>query len=218
MNDKTLPANSMPEKKVEDHHRKNKSKLSKKNCVDSITSVRCIVFNTNSNSLGKTCNECIISFNHDKCVENSLKSSKPLPVRKIWRVKQVKQTWKPTGKAFTTMGYHWKPTGRIFPLGTQCPLTTNTKPKVVPVKQWKPTGRLILLGGQCPLVRPTALNRGTMPADPQGNNTPVEYNLICSNQQDPNCNWGSNFSNSQLSSLFKCRSYRSYFGIWNQTA
>ncbi|GKF02042.1 hypothetical protein Tco_0028965, partial [Tanacetum coccineum] len=43
---------------------------------------------------------------------------------------------------------------------TECPLTRNTKPKVVPVKQWKPTSRLIPLGGQCPLVRPTALNRG----------------------------------------------------------
>ncbi|GJT14596.1 hypothetical protein Tco_0861638 [Tanacetum coccineum] len=138
MNDKTLPANSVPEKKVEDHHRKNKSKLSKNNRVDSSTSVRRTVFNTNSNSLCKTCNECIISFNHDKCVENSLKSSKPSPVRKIWRVKQDKQTWKPTGKVFTTVAYHWKPTGRIFPL-----------------------------------VRPTALNRGTMYADPQGNNTPV---------------------------------------------
>ncbi|GJU06042.1 hypothetical protein Tco_1122472 [Tanacetum coccineum] len=123
MNDKTLPANSVPKKKVEDHPKKNKSKLSKKNHVDSSTN--------------------------------------------------VKQTWKPTGKVFTTVGYHWKPTGRIFPLGAQCPLTRNTKPKVVPVKQWKPTGRLIPLGGQCPLVRPTALNRGTMPADPQGNNTPV---------------------------------------------
>ncbi|GJY66639.1 hypothetical protein Tco_0468877 [Tanacetum coccineum] len=117
MNDKTLPANSVPEKKVKDHHRKNKSKLSKKNRVDSSTSVRRTVFNTNSNSLCKTCNECIISFNHDKCVENSLKSSKPPPVKKIWRVKQVKQTRKPTGKVFTTVGYHWKPTSRIFPLG-----------------------------------------------------------------------------------------------------
>ncbi|GKA77190.1 hypothetical protein Tco_0783651 [Tanacetum coccineum] len=79
-------------------------------------------------------------------------------------------------------------TDKIFPLGAQCPLTRNTKPKVVPVKQWKPTGRLISLGGQCPLVRSAALNRGTMPADPQGNNTHVEYNLVCSNQQDPNCN------------------------------
>ncbi|GKA37584.1 retrovirus-related pol polyprotein from transposon TNT 1-94 [Tanacetum coccineum] len=40
MNDKTLPANSVPEKKVEDHHRKNKSNLSKKNHVDSSTSER----------------------------------------------------------------------------------------------------------------------------------------------------------------------------------
>ncbi|GKA68038.1 integrase, catalytic region, zinc finger, CCHC-type containing protein [Tanacetum coccineum] len=147
MNDKTLPANSVPKKKVKDHHKKNKSKLSKKNRVDSSTSVRRTVFNTNSNSLCKTCNECIISFNHDKCVENSLKSSKP---------------------------------PQIFPLGAQCPLTRNTKPKVVPVKQWKPTGRLIPLGGQCPLVRPTALNRNTMPADPLGNNTHVKHNLVCS--------------------------------------
>ncbi|GJS08967.1 hypothetical protein Tco_0365763, partial [Tanacetum coccineum] len=35
MNDKTLLANSLPEKRVEEHHRKNKSKLSKKNRVDS---------------------------------------------------------------------------------------------------------------------------------------------------------------------------------------
>ncbi|GKB65720.1 hypothetical protein Tco_0921906 [Tanacetum coccineum] len=137
------------QKKVEDHHRKNKSKLSKKNHVDSSTSVRRIVFNMNSNSLCKTCNECTTSFNHGKCVENSLKSSKPSPVRKIWRVK-----------------------------GAQYPLTRNTKPKVLLVKQWKPTGRLIPLGGKCPLVRPTALKSGTMLADPQANNTLVEYNLV----------------------------------------
>ncbi|GKB23008.1 integrase, catalytic region, zinc finger, CCHC-type containing protein [Tanacetum coccineum] len=81
----------------------------------------------------------------------------------------VKQTWKPTGKIFTTIGYHWKPTGRIFPLGDQCPLTRITKPKALPVKQWKPTGRLIPLDGQCPLVRPPA---------PTNSPNPVASNLV----------------------------------------
>ncbi|GKD08583.1 hypothetical protein Tco_1188268 [Tanacetum coccineum] len=108
------------------HNKTLPAKLSKKNHVDSSTSVRRIVFNMNSNSLCKTCNECTTSFNH----------------------------------------------------GAQYPLTRNTKPKVLLVKQWKPTGRLIPLGGKCPLVRPTALKSGTMLADPQANNTLVEYNLV----------------------------------------
>nr|GEV85492.1 Gag-Pol polyprotein [Tanacetum cinerariifolium] len=62
----TLPANSVPKKNVEDHHRKNMSKLSKKNRVDLSTSVRRTIFDTNSNSLCKTCNECISSVNHDQ--------------------------------------------------------------------------------------------------------------------------------------------------------
>nr|GEW25802.1 integrase, catalytic region, zinc finger, CCHC-type, peptidase aspartic, catalytic [Tanacetum cinerariifolium] len=73
--DRTLPANSVPKKNVEDHYRKNKSKLSKKNRVDLSTSVRRTVYNTNSNSLCKTCNECISFVNHDQCVDNFLKSS-----------------------------------------------------------------------------------------------------------------------------------------------
>nr|GEV93345.1 uncharacterized mitochondrial protein AtMg00810-like [Tanacetum cinerariifolium] len=157
MQDRALPANGVPKKKVEDHHRNNKSNLSKKNCVDLSTSVRRTVFNTNSNSLFKTCNECISSINHDQCVDNFLKFSNTSPVRTIWRVKQVKQTWKPTGKVFTTVGHHWKPIGRTFPLGAQCPLSRKTTPKVLHVKHWKPTGRLISLGGQCLLVRHTTL-------------------------------------------------------------
>ncbi|GKD80525.1 hypothetical protein Tco_1347364 [Tanacetum coccineum] len=136
-----------------------------------------------------TCNECTVSLNHAKCVANSLKSSKSPPVKKIRRVKQVKQTWKPIGKIFTIVGYCWKPTGRIFPLGAQCPLTRITKPKGLPVKQCKPTGKLIPLGGQCPLVRPTALNNATMLANPHANTIPMESNPIFSNQRDPNWTW-----------------------------
>ncbi|GJV47566.1 retrovirus-related pol polyprotein from transposon TNT 1-94 [Tanacetum coccineum] len=71
INDKTLPANSVPEKKVEDHHRKNKSKLSKKNRVDSSTSVGVLLF-----PLGAQC--------------PLTRSIKP----KVLSVKQ----WKPTGR------------------------------------------------------------------------------------------------------------------------
>ncbi|GJT76323.1 hypothetical protein Tco_1043048 [Tanacetum coccineum] len=42
--------------------------------------------------------------------------------------------------------------------------------------------------------------------------------ITCANQQEPNQNWGSNFPNSPSSSVFKCRSYRSSFGIWIQAA
>nr|GEV08352.1 integrase, catalytic region, zinc finger, CCHC-type, peptidase aspartic, catalytic [Tanacetum cinerariifolium] len=144
--DRTLQANIVSKKKVEDHHRKNNSKLSKKNRVALSTSVRRTVFNMNSNSLCKTC--------------------------------------------------------------VQCPLTRKTTPKVLPVKQWKPTGRLIPLGGQCPLVRPTTLTRDTMLAEPQAYNILVEFNLVCTNQQDPNYNWGSNLSNSSFLFMFKCRTVR----------
>ncbi|GKA53501.1 hypothetical protein Tco_0746816 [Tanacetum coccineum] len=82
-------------------------------------------------------------------------SNKP-PVKKVWTVKQVMQTWKATEKLFANVGYQWKPTGRKFTLGEQCPLSRITKPKVVPVQQWKPTGRTIPLGEQCPVTRSIA--------------------------------------------------------------
>ncbi|GJZ62811.1 hypothetical protein Tco_0619232 [Tanacetum coccineum] len=170
--DKTLPAKSVPNKKVEEHPRKNKLKLSKTNHVDSSISVRRTVIDTNSNSLCKTCNECLNSSNHVKCVEHFLKSYNKSPVKQICKVKQVKQTWKPTGKLFTRVGHHWKPTGRTLPLGAQCPLTRKTTPKVVPVKIWKPTGRIIPLRGQCPLTRPTAPTSHVVLADPRAHHAP----------------------------------------------
>ncbi|GKG14219.1 hypothetical protein Tco_0353819 [Tanacetum coccineum] len=119
---------------------------------------------------------------------------KESPATKVWRVKQVKQVWKATWKLFTTIGHQWRSTGRLLPLGDQWPLTRNTPPNILPTKQWKPTSRLLPLGRQCPLVRSTALKSDCLPANPQETIAPVMYNLACTNQPDPNCNWGSNVS------------------------
>ncbi|GJZ09028.1 retrovirus-related pol polyprotein from transposon TNT 1-94, partial [Tanacetum coccineum] len=207
---RTLPAKSAL-KQVEAHSRINKSNDKHKNHVDSSISYKRTVINSNSNTSCKTCNKCLIYVNHDQCVVRSEICVKQSSATKVWRVKQVKQAWKVIGKLFTTIGHQWRPTGRILPLGDQWPLTRNTPPKVLPTKQWKPTGRLLPLGRQCPLVRSTALKSDCLPADPQETIAPVAYNLACTNQPDPNCNWGSNVSKSPFSPLFKCRLYRSFF-------
>ncbi|GJS71403.1 retrovirus-related pol polyprotein from transposon TNT 1-94 [Tanacetum coccineum] len=204
--DRTLPAKSAL-KQVEAHSRMNKSNEKQKNRVDSSISYKRTVINSNSNTSCKTCNKCLIFVNHDQCVVRSEMFGKQSPATKVWRVKQVKQVWKATGKLFTTIGHQWRPTGRLLPLGDQWPLTRNTPPTVLPTKQWKPTGRLLPLGRQCPLVRSTALKSDCMPADPQETIAPVAYNLACTNQPDPNCNWGSNVSKSPFSPLFKCRNF-----------
>ncbi|GKD19066.1 hypothetical protein Tco_1208224, partial [Tanacetum coccineum] len=88
--DRTLPTKS-DKKKLEDHHRNNKSSVKRKNRVDSSISYKRIVISSNSNSVCKTCNKCLISFNHDKCVVRHLKFVKKPPVNKVGRVKEVKQ-------------------------------------------------------------------------------------------------------------------------------
>ncbi|GJU33743.1 hypothetical protein Tco_1182097 [Tanacetum coccineum] len=181
--DRTLPAKSAL-KQVEAHSRMNKSNEKHKNRVDSSISYKRTVINSNSNTSCKTCNKCLISVNHDQCVVRSEMCVKQSSATKVWRVKQVKQVWKATGKLFTTIGHQWRPTGRLLPLGDQWPLTRNTPPKVLPTKQWKPTGRLLPLGRQCPLVRSTALKSDCLPADPQETIAPV-HNLACTNQPTP---------------------------------
>ncbi|GJU86842.1 hypothetical protein Tco_1294388 [Tanacetum coccineum] len=65
--DKTMPTNSVPKKDVEDHPRTNKSKLIKKNRVNSSISDRRIVFNTNSNSLCKTFVQIVLWYLDSGC-------------------------------------------------------------------------------------------------------------------------------------------------------
>nr|GEU71890.1 copia protein [Tanacetum cinerariifolium] len=80
--DRTLPAKSSI-KKVEDHPRKNKSSVKQKNHVESSISYKRTVINSNSHSVCKTYNKCLMSFNHDKCGVKSLKFVKKPPVNKI---------------------------------------------------------------------------------------------------------------------------------------
>ncbi|GJU69150.1 hypothetical protein Tco_1255409 [Tanacetum coccineum] len=123
--DRTLPAKT-DMKKVEDHPKNNKSSVKRQNRVDSSISYKHTVINLNSNSFCKTCNKCLMSFNHDKCVVKSLTFVKKPPVKKVWRVKQVKQVWQATGKLFTNVEFQWQPTRRKFTLGEQCLLTRGS--------------------------------------------------------------------------------------------
>ncbi|GJR49725.1 hypothetical protein Tco_1400246 [Tanacetum coccineum] len=225
-NNKILTAKSDNKKKVKDHPRNNKSNLKQNNRVDSSISSKHTVINSNSNFVCKTCNKCIISANHDKCVMKYLKFVRPPPLVKNV-LSKVKQVWKATRKLFANVGYQWKPTGRKFTLGEQCPLTRFTKSKVVPLQQPEHvssseiviTERFINTS-QKPLTRYTRRNKQEKAisngiyttVETQSMDAFVKYTTVSANQQDPNRNWGSELPNSPSSSIFKCKAYRSSFG------
>ncbi|GJW97201.1 hypothetical protein Tco_0179009 [Tanacetum coccineum] len=137
-----LPTKSVNKKKVEEHHRTNKSSLKTTNRIDSSISSKRTEINSNSYSVCNTCNKCLIFANHDICVVNYLHYVNASPfvknvvckVQQVWKPKQVKLVWKPTSKILTNVGYQWMPTGRTFTLGEQCPLPRLTKSKVVTAK------------------------------------------------------------------------------------
>ncbi|GKC36933.1 hypothetical protein Tco_1049317 [Tanacetum coccineum] len=144
---KISPAKGVNKKKVEEHPRTNKSNLRTTNRVDSSSSSKRTVINSNSDSVCQTCNKCLISANHDVCVVDYLQSVKAShsihnihnvvrKVKQVWKPKQVRQVWKLTGKVLTSVGHQWRPTGGIFTLREQCPLTRLTKPKVVQIILW----------------------------------------------------------------------------------
>ncbi|GJW25767.1 retrovirus-related pol polyprotein from transposon TNT 1-94 [Tanacetum coccineum] len=68
-----------------------------------------------------------LEFVNDVNVHSKSKSAKR---------RKKKQTWKPTSKVFTDVGYRWKPIGRTFTIvGNLCPLTRITSTKVEPLKK-----------------------------------------------------------------------------------
>ncbi|GJR54023.1 hypothetical protein Tco_1404544 [Tanacetum coccineum] len=186
-------------KKVEEHPRTIRSSLKTTNRVDSSISSKRTVINSNSHSVCQTCNKCLFSANHDMCVVTYLQSVNASPsvtndvrnVKQVWKPKQVKQAGKPEQVKQIwkpkRIKQVWKPTGK----------TLNNVGY-----QWRPTGRTFTLGDQCPLTRLTK---------------PTEMLAIAdANPKEPNQHWGSNFPNSLSSSVFKCRLYKSSFGIWTQ--
>nr|GFC50146.1 hypothetical protein [Tanacetum cinerariifolium] len=181
-----LPAKGANKLPVEDLPRTNKSHLRTTNCVDPSSHLKRTVINSNSDSMCRTCNKCLTSFDHDMCVAICMKSVvRPHSTRhnckvewkikqvwklkhvewkmkQVWKPKLVGKVWKPTGKVLTTIGHQWRPIDRILHLGKQCPLTRSTPPKVVSAKQSKKQAR------------------------------------TCANQMKPNQNWGSKVSTLHL--------------------
>ncbi|GJS11965.1 hypothetical protein Tco_0368761 [Tanacetum coccineum] len=142
-----LPAKTENKKKVEDHPRTNKSVWTKVNWVDSSISSKRVVINSNSDSVCKTCNKCLISASHEMCVVNILNSVNATPTvkivlnkgKQIWKPKgklsdnslnKTKQIWKATGKLFANVGYQWRSSGKKVSLG-----------KLNCGYQWRPTGK-----------------------------------------------------------------------------
>ncbi|GKB63626.1 hypothetical protein Tco_0919812, partial [Tanacetum coccineum] len=127
---RNFPARSKNVKRVDNPLRN----LNKRNRVDSSLSVKRTGFISKSVSVCKTCNECLVFGNHNKCGIknlNSVNTKNP----KVKNNATVKQVWKATGKIFASVGSKWRPTERKFTLGDTCPLTRITKPEVVPLEK-----------------------------------------------------------------------------------
>ncbi|GJY38072.1 integrase, catalytic region, zinc finger, CCHC-type containing protein [Tanacetum coccineum] len=92
-----LPAKKENKKEVEVRLRTNKSVWTKVNRVDSSSSSKRVVINSNSESVCKTCNKCVNSASHGMCFVNILNSVNATPTVRIVLNKE-KQIWKPKGK------------------------------------------------------------------------------------------------------------------------
>nr|GEV99046.1 hypothetical protein [Tanacetum cinerariifolium] len=121
------PAKGVNKMKVEEHSRTNKSHLRTMNHVDSSSHSKRTIIDSNLDFVCQTCNKCLISANHDMCVVNYFQSVMAPPsiynicnvvpkVKSVWKPKQVRQVWKPTGKVLTSIGHQWRPTCRLFTL------------------------------------------------------------------------------------------------------
>ncbi|GJT68002.1 retrovirus-related pol polyprotein from transposon TNT 1-94 [Tanacetum coccineum] len=94
------------------------------------------MLNTNSELTCVKCNQCMFDANHDVCFLEFVNDVNVHSKSKYAKRIKKKQTWKPTGKVFTDIGYKWKRTGQTFTIvGNPCPLTRFTSTKVEPLNE-----------------------------------------------------------------------------------
>ncbi|GJU73685.1 retrovirus-related pol polyprotein from transposon TNT 1-94 [Tanacetum coccineum] len=129
------PPSSNLKNKVEAHHRNVKTSLNKKNGAVNVKGsavVQNLKKQDNSDSICVNSNDCMSSDN--LCVSNAVNVVKSRAKSK--KRKSKKDSWKPTGKVFTQIGYIWRPTGRTFTIvGNACPLTRITTTNEVPSRK-----------------------------------------------------------------------------------
>ncbi|GJW11571.1 retrovirus-related pol polyprotein from transposon TNT 1-94 [Tanacetum coccineum] len=135
------PPRSNQKNKVEDHPRKVKSSLNKKNPIFEPISnalVKHSVRNAKFESMCAICNKCLFDANHDMRLVDFVNDVNVCSKSKSKRNKK-KKAWKPTGKVFTDVGYKWKPTRRFFTIvGSLCPLTRITPKEIMHLKETTP--------------------------------------------------------------------------------
>nr|GEZ81802.1 hypothetical protein [Tanacetum cinerariifolium] len=91
------PAKGANKLHIEDLLRTNKSHLKTTNHVDSSSHLKRTVINSNLDSMCRTCNKCLTSFDHDMCVAICMKSVvRPHSTHHNCKVeRKIKQVWKP---------------------------------------------------------------------------------------------------------------------------
>ncbi|GJU22181.1 hypothetical protein Tco_1155523, partial [Tanacetum coccineum] len=188
--------------KVEAHPRNVKSSLNKKDAIVNVIGSAVVQNLKKQNDSDIVCidrNDCMSS---DKlCVSNSMNDVKFRAKSKKSKSKKhtsKKDSWKPTGKVFTQIGYTWRPTGRTFTIvGNECPLTRITTTNEVPSR--KP----IALDSEStkPVVKLVYSRKPRKNKNTESVSKTKVVKPLSANKQEPSKSWGSTKTNIPSTSL-----------------
>ncbi|GKD00699.1 hypothetical protein Tco_1170973 [Tanacetum coccineum] len=203
--------------KVEDHSRSVQSNSNKTNRVSEPVynaNVKHTMLNANSELICVKCNQCMFDANHGLCYLEFVNDVNVRSKSKSAKSSKTQNTWKPTSKIFTDIGYRWKLTGRTFTIvGNTYPLTRITSTKVEPLKE-NTSKSLITPNPEIKIYR-----RKTKVAKLIDlRSEPSILGSRPSNISKPNKHWGSTVSKSPSSYLVNFRLPKLFSGIWTPNA